>query len=212
MTQRLSEYLTQETREYLEQLDRLLALPTVPDPEELLRLARGVRGSAQMAGVETLVRVAERLEDAARAVLSRSLVWSEEIRRLAIDTVRDLQILVRALNRWGPEEEARVRAAIHRWDDHDDEAEGAEVVPIASLFPDGPGPHVLSVPPGVEEGVIPIQALLVRPGAALGQALALRPEIERCMARGDQAALRARVAELFDLLQTAASSDPGPQA
>jgi HPt (histidine-containing phosphotransfer) domain-containing protein len=212
MTQRLSEYLTQETREYLEQLDRLLAPPAVPDPEELLRLARGVRGSAQMAGIETLARVAERLEDAARAVLSRSLVWSEEIRRLAIDTVRDLQILVRALNRWGPEEEARVRAAIHRWDDREAETEGAEVVPIISLFPDDPGPHVLSVPPGVEEGVVPIQALLVRPDDALHDALALRPEIERCLSQGDQPGLRARITELFDLLQAAATTDSGPPA
>lgn len=212
MTQRLSEYLARETSDYLEQLDRVLAPPAVPDPEELLRLARGVRGSAQMAGIETLARVAERLEDAARAVLSRSLVWSEEIRRLAIDTVRDLQILVRALNRWGPEEEARVRAAIHRWDDRDADADGAEPVPIASLFPDGPGPHVLSVPPRVEEGVVPIQALLVHPGDALREALALRPEIERCLSRGDPARLRSHITELFDLLQAAASDDFGPRA
>ena len=39
------------------QLDQLLGSPSAPDPESLLRLARGVRGSAQMAGLETIAGV-----------------------------------------------------------------------------------------------------------------------------------------------------------
>ena len=109
MSQRLSDYLTQETTDYLEQLDRLLMAPGAPDPGSLLRLARGVRGSAQMAGVETIAAVAERLEDAGRSVLSNTIIWSEDTRQLAIHTVRDLKVLVRALNRWGPAEEASSR-------------------------------------------------------------------------------------------------------
>ena len=114
MSQPLSDYFAQEAGEYLDQMDALLAGSDRPDPVRFFRLARGVRGSAQMAGVETIAAVAERLEDAGRSVLSNTIIWSEDTRQLAIHTVRDLKVLVRALNRWGPEEEARVRAAILR--------------------------------------------------------------------------------------------------
>jgi HPt (histidine-containing phosphotransfer) domain-containing protein len=192
VTQRLSEYLTRETTDYLEQLEQLLASSGAPDPESLLRLARGVRGSAEMAGMETIGSVAERLEDAARSVLSNTIVWSEEIRQLASQTVGDLKILVRALNRWGPGEEARVRAAILRWDEA--EMADGEVVPISSLFYDDEGPHVL-------DEVVPIGTLLFTGEAALREALRLRPELERLTAAGPGPELDLLLAELFDLIE-----------
>ena len=205
MSQRLSDYLTQETTDYLEQLDRLLMAPGAPDPESLLRLARGVRGSAQMAGIDTIAAVAERLEDAGRSVLSNTIIWTEETRQLAIHTVRDLKVLVRALNRWGPEEEARVRAAILRWD----EMEGAdpdEVVPISSLFYDDAGPH--EIPPAQAEGAeaVPVDMLFLRGEAALREALRLRPEIEALLPAGVPLELHLKLAELFDLLELGLST------
>ena len=200
MSQRLSDYLTQETTEYLEQLDRLLMAPGSPDPESLLRLARGVRGSAQMAGVETIAAVAERLEDAGRSVLSNTIIWSEDTRQLAIHTVRDLKVLVRALNRWGPAEEARVRAAIVRWDEKD----GAEpeVVPIDSLFYADAGPHTVAGPVDAESAeVVPVDMLLLRGEKALREAIRLRPEIEQLIPAGVPLELHLKLAEMFDLLE-----------
>lgn len=204
MSERLSEYLMHESGDYLAQLETLLAQPGVPDAGELLRLARGVRGSAQMAGAETIASVAERLEDAARSVVSRHVVWSEEVRQIAAQTVRDLQILGRALNRWGPSEEARVRTAIERWDDL--ENEGGAAVPIASLFHDDDGPHVLSASPP-EEGFVPVETLLLRGDAALREALALRAGVEGALHRPDE--LRPLLQELFDLIRLGTEADAG---
>lgn len=210
MTQPLNDYFVLEAGEYLEQLERLLASPTMPPAEQLLRLARGVRGSARMAGAETIAGVAERLEDAARSIASQNIAWSDEIRALTAQTVRDLQILLRALNRWGPAEEQRVREAIERWDEIESDgaaADGRPVVAIETLFHDDAGPHLLSGPeaPPADGPPLPIESLLFEPEAALREAIALRPEVERSL-RGEAGArpLDELVAELFDLLALAA--------
>jgi HPt (histidine-containing phosphotransfer) domain-containing protein len=200
MTERLSEYFTHEAGDYLNRLEELLADPDGADPQEMLRLARGVRGSAQMAGVETIAGVAERIEEALRAVTTNGVRWTEEVRQLAAETVRDIKVLMRALNRWGPAEEARVRTAIERWDDLDPDA-SSEVPSIAAFFHDDAGPHVLSEPP-LPEGVVRIESLLLRGEDALREALALRPAVESA-ARGSAGAgdLNALLDELFDLIR-----------
>jgi HPt (histidine-containing phosphotransfer) domain-containing protein len=200
MTERLNEYFTQEAGDYLNRLAELLADPDGADPEEMLRLARGVRGSAQMAGVETIARIAERIEEALRAVTTNGVRWTEEVRQLAAETVRDIEVLMRALNRWGHAEEVRVRTAIERWDDLDPEA-ASEVPSIARFFYDDAGPHVVSEPP-LPEGVVRIESLLLRGDDALREALALRPAVESA-ARGSAGAgdLNALLEELFDLVR-----------
>lgn len=200
MSERLNEYLTQETAEYLEELEQQLSRPGVPDLQQLLGLTRGVRGSAQMAGAETLSGVAECLEDAVRSVVSNHVVWTEEIRSLAVETVRDLQILVRALNRWGPEEANRVRAAIERWDDLEHLKEGG-AVPVASLYFDDEGPHVLVA----GEPPVPIESLLLRGPDALEAARELRPELEDALrSRGAlDGSVEVALKELFALLDQA---------
>lgn len=202
MTERLSEYFSDESNDYLDRLERLLAAPGTPDPEEMLRLARGLRGSARMGGVDTVAGVAERIEDALHSVITNGVSWSDEVRQLAMQTVQDIRVLMRALNRWGPAEEARVRNAIERWDDLASERRGP-VVPISTLFYDGDGPHLVEEPP-LEKGEVRIESLLLRGEAARRAALALRPEVERAMsgqpgARG----LDDLVDELFDLIDLA---------
>lgn len=209
MTERLSEYFAHESSDYLDRLERLLAEPGIPDPEEMLRLARGVRGSAQMAGVDTIAVVAERIEDAVRAVISNGVLWTEEVRELAAQTVRDIKVLMRALNRWGPSEEARVRVAIERWDDLAPDAASA-VPSIASFFFDDEGPHVLSAPP-LPEGVVPIESLLLRGDAARHAALALRPAVESA-ARGGPGELMPLLGELFDLIRLAGGAEEAGSA
>lgn len=223
MSQRLNDYFVNEAGEYLEQLERLLLLrEEVPDAEQLVRLARGVRGSARMAGAETFASVAERLEDAARSVATRNIVWSEEIRELVLQTTRDLQILLRALNRWGPSEEARVRAALERWDEREGDLRlesstaAPAVVPISTLFYDDEGPHMIHVPGGEDaagEGIsgeeaVPIESLLLRGPAAAEAALALRPRLQAALAGGSADALRTLHDELFDLLALSISDAP----
>ena len=115
MSQSLSDYFALEAGEFLDQLDALLAGGGTPDAERFFRLARGVRGSARMAQEAQVAAVAEALEGAARALLESSLPWSEETRALAVRTVDDLRVLVRARGRWTPAEDARAREAAARW-------------------------------------------------------------------------------------------------
>ena len=227
MSERLHEYFAAETTEYLDRLEALLAAPGRPDLEQLLRLARGVRGSAQMAGADTLVAVAERLEEGLRAVQAAHVAWSDDLRAISAGTVADLKILVRASSRWGPAEEARVRAAIDRWNEaergsggrHDGEGEPDGVVEIESLFYDDEGPHVLSEPEGREMSYqdqgstapVPIESLLLDRDGALAEALGMREEIERALRSGGSGggALEAAIGELFELLEYAVSAGPG---
>lgn len=116
MSQPLSEYFAQEAGEYLDHLDALLARPEAPDPVEFFRLARGVRGSAQLAGAQGVARVAEGMEDAARALRDGALAWSDDVRTRAQATAADLRVLVGSSARWGAEEDRRAREAVARWE------------------------------------------------------------------------------------------------
>jgi len=222
MSDRLNAYFASEAAEYLDQLERLLAAPGVPDPDQFLRLSTGVRGSAQMAGATTVASVAERLEDAVRSIISSNIAWSEEIRELSRQTVDDLKLLVRAFNRWGHSEEHRVREALQRWEEVEPDRAAAldEVVPIQSLFHDDEGPHVLSAEEegsaagrmegGSADAVVDIGTLLFRGEAALREALSLRAELEEAIV-GD-AAEETRppleiVAEVFDLIELGLSPE-----
>jgi chemotaxis protein histidine kinase CheA len=170
VSERLDRYFALEAAEYLDQLDELLARPGPPDLDQLLRFCRGVRGSAGMAGAESVAAVAERLEEGLRSVQGNHVAWSDAIQRLSQQTVSDLKLLVRASGRWGQMDEARVHAAIRRWEEVEsapqDEApremhftwqdalgepasprrgrSQAPEVPIESLFYDDAGPHVLA--------------------------------------------------------------------
>jgi HPt (histidine-containing phosphotransfer) domain-containing protein len=117
MTQPLREYFALEAGEYLDQLDALLAGSDRPDPVRFFRLARGVRGSAQLAGATPIVEVAERLEDGARAIRDGVLPWSPEVRDRTRRTAEDLRVLVERHEHWGPDEDARAHAAVERWGD-----------------------------------------------------------------------------------------------
>ena len=117
MAQPLSEYFALEAGEFLDQMDALLAGSERPDPVRFFRLARGVRGSAQLAGAEPIARVAERLEDAGRALRDGVLQWTPEVRDRARRTADDLRTLVERHAQWGPGDDARAAEAAERWAD-----------------------------------------------------------------------------------------------
>ncbi|HEV2736765.1 MAG TPA: hypothetical protein VGV85_18135, partial [Longimicrobiaceae bacterium] len=70
----------------------------------------------------------------------------------------------------------------------------AEPVSPAAVSPEGGA--------GADDGVVPIESLLFSGGAALREALSLRPEIERLAVAGGagSAELRGRLEELFELI------------
>ncbi|HYJ78805.1 MAG TPA: Hpt domain-containing protein, partial [Longimicrobiaceae bacterium] len=116
MSQPLSDYFAQEAGEFLDRMDALLARPEDPDPAEFFRLARGVRGSAQIVGAPRVASVAERLEDGARSLRDGILAWSDEVRERVRATAADLRALISAQESWGPAEDERASAAAARWE------------------------------------------------------------------------------------------------
>jgi len=211
MSDQLDRYFALEAADYLDQLEAQLSAGGSPHLSLLLRLAGGVRGSAQMAGAESVGALAERLEEALRSVEAAQVSWSEEIRELSLRTVRDLKLLVRASERWGEIDDERIRAAIARWDrvEHSEEpsasepvdvggsravslveAAPVEPVEIEALFYDDEGPHVLTPDHEAEmshhtaaalQEPVPIETLLMDRQGALREALAMRDEIERAV-------------------------------
>src|SRR3989475_12942171 len=63
----MSDFFALEAGEYLERLDGLVAQGEHPSGDELVRLARAVRGSALMANQHAIARAASGLESLARA-------------------------------------------------------------------------------------------------------------------------------------------------
>ncbi|HEX8358604.1 MAG TPA: Hpt domain-containing protein [Longimicrobium sp.] len=115
MSQPLSEYFAQEAGDFLDELDALLAAEPTPDAAQLFRLARGVRGSAQIAGAGGVARVAERLEDAVRSIRDGGLPWDDAVRTRVQATSVDLRRLV-ASYAAGRGDEALAAEAAARWE------------------------------------------------------------------------------------------------
>jgi HPt (histidine-containing phosphotransfer) domain-containing protein len=116
MTQVLNDHFVREAGEYLAELDLLLRGAEAPDFSRVFRLARGVRGSAQVAGAAPVVEVAARLEGAARFVLDGRLPWTAEVRDRYAHTVAELRDLVPAFGRgWTDGEVERLGAAAEGW-------------------------------------------------------------------------------------------------
>lgn len=208
MSQRVNDFLAREAGEYLSQMQALLDGSAPVDPQELLRLARGVRGSAQLAGSEPLAAVAQRLEQGALAVAEGRLRWRDELRSLSLQTVLDLQDLLGTQGAWGAEEEARLRAALERWDPvrgGEPDAAGEEadprVVPITELlYADGAtAADVVSISDllysegGATVDPIPISELLYEEAQPHGASADAVVGIDALLLRGDDA-LRAALA------------------
>jgi HPt (histidine-containing phosphotransfer) domain-containing protein len=130
MSQALSDYFVQEAGEYLAELERLLREEPVPDAERIFRLARGIRGSAQVAQADGVAEVAARLEGSARFVLEGRIPWSEDLRQRVVRTVADLRLLLAHPGReWGVEEDAIVQSAVTRWGGFGDVARSPSPLP-----------------------------------------------------------------------------------
>src|SRR5881296_1728493 len=82
----MSDFFALEAGEYLDRLDALLQAPAPPAADELVRLARALRGSALMANQQPIARAAMGFEALARrsrgtAALGRSDQASRRARR-----------------------------------------------------------------------------------------------------------------------------------
>src|SRR6266568_4529858 len=114
---------------YLDRPDPLLQAPAPPAADEVVRLARALRGSALMANQQPIARTAMGFEAFARGVREGRRPWDAATKQIAVRAVDDLKIFVRKaaswtdadtakaaglasqLEQWGGRPSAQVRAA-----------------------------------------------------------------------------------------------------
>src|SRR5258708_25344130 len=71
----MGDFFALEAGEYLDRLDALLQTPAPPAPEELVRLARALRGSALMASQQGIAPAAMGFEALARGLPEGPRPW-----------------------------------------------------------------------------------------------------------------------------------------
>jgi chemotaxis protein histidine kinase CheA len=106
----MSDFFALEAGEYLERLDGLLQGTGTPAIEELVRLARALRGSALMASQAAIARSAGGLETLVRGVREGRVAWDAGTRQLATRAVDDLKVFVRHVNSWSEADAAKADA------------------------------------------------------------------------------------------------------
>src|SRR3989454_394985 len=106
----MSDFFALEAGEYLERLDGMLAKGSSPSADEIVRLARALRGSALMASQPAIARTAAGLEAVARAVREGRRAWDPQTQQLALRGVDDLKIFVRRAGSWTEADTAKAEA------------------------------------------------------------------------------------------------------
>src|SRR6266404_4057238 len=106
----MSDFFALEAGEYLERLDGLLATGDNPSADEIVRLARALRGSALMANRHAIARTAAGLEALARAVREGRRAWDPQTQQLALRGVDDLKVFVRQAGSWTDADTAKAEA------------------------------------------------------------------------------------------------------
>src|SRR5438876_3450218 len=106
----MSDFFALEAGEYLERLDGLLAQGDSPSADEIVRLARALRGSALMANQHAIARTAAGLEALARAVREGRRAWDPQTQQIALRGVDDLKIFVRRAANWTQADSAKAEA------------------------------------------------------------------------------------------------------
>src|SRR3989441_1248102 len=106
----MSDFFALEAGEYLERLDGMLAQGDSPSADEIVRLARALRGSAVMANQPAIARAAAGLEVLARAVREGRRAWDPQTQQLALRAVDDLKIFVRRAGSWTDADTAKAEA------------------------------------------------------------------------------------------------------
>jgi chemotaxis protein histidine kinase CheA len=109
MTQPLGidDFFSHEAGEYLERLGVLVSHGTAPRPDELVRYARALRGSALMANQHLIARAASGLEHVLRAYRDGRRPWDMETATLVAAAVDELRDLVHHVTKWTPDDSGR---------------------------------------------------------------------------------------------------------
>src|SRR2546422_2046810 len=94
----MSDFFALEAGEYLERLDGMLAKGDSPSADEIVRLARALRGSALMANQPAIARAAAGLEVLARAVREGRRAWDPQTQQRS----EERRVGKECRSRWSP--------------------------------------------------------------------------------------------------------------
>ncbi len=106
----MTDFFALEAGEYLDRLDGLLQAPATPPADELVRLARALRGSALMASQQPIARAAMGFEALARALREGRRQWDAATKQIATRAVDDIKIFVRNVGKWSDADTAKAEA------------------------------------------------------------------------------------------------------
>src|SRR6266571_2738623 len=106
----MTDFFALEAGEYLDRLDGLLQAPAPPPADELVRLARALRGSALMASQQPIARAAMGFEALARALREGRRQWDAATKQIATRAVDDIKIFVRNAGKWSDADTAKAEA------------------------------------------------------------------------------------------------------
>jgi chemotaxis protein histidine kinase CheA len=104
------QFFTLEASDYLERLGLIIGRPTPPDPEELVRLSRALRGAALMAGLPAFAQASQSFEHIAKSLRDRQTDWTPERAELLASAVDELRRLVRQAGDWSDQDTAAAEA------------------------------------------------------------------------------------------------------
>lgn len=109
----LLDFFVLEASDYIDRLQRLVANdePQGPDSATLLKLARGLRGSAVMARLGTYADAASGLERGARLLHEGRIAWTHGLAAAVTESITELRALVPMARLWGETHDARARMA-----------------------------------------------------------------------------------------------------
>ena len=109
----LLDFFVLEASDYIDRLQRLVAIddPQGPDSATLLKLARGLRGSAVMARLGTFADAASGLERGARLLHEGRIAWTHGLATAVAESIVELRALVPMARLWGESHDQRARSA-----------------------------------------------------------------------------------------------------
>jgi hypothetical protein len=123
------QFFSLEADDYLERLGLIVGRNVAPDGEELVRLARALRGAALMAGLSSYSQAAGALEHVAKAYRNGQWLWTAAHAGLVSTAVGELKRLAPLVTRWS-ETESEAAAALAR-----DLVSALDAAGVASVAP-----------------------------------------------------------------------------
>jgi len=147
---RLLDFFMLEAGDYLTRLEKFAAQTRLEASEakQFAAAARGLRGSATMAKISGVSRLALTVERIAGGVVRGATAWEPEVQRALVGAIEDLKLVVHGVRTWGAEQDARVEESlkrISRFAPPQEEKVGDVIVPISQLFFNDGGQHIVTV-------------------------------------------------------------------